>query len=1065
MDNNHQIPDNNDANTSDRDGTPRIQFDESQNKEMKEYQVQHNEKFSQKPLTRSSTGASSMDFDTKSVRSVLMHKMHLVKRRRQSVDNQDRPEGPPYHTMDLDTIAQLLKTDLEDGLSDNVIDERRAEYSFNEMEGEGGVNPVKLMAKQFMNIMVLILLIAMAVSFAFNDYIEGGVICAIMLLNAVVGFMQEYKAEKTMDSLRQMASPTSQVIRNGHQKTIATRELVPGDVVILKSGDVVGADCRVIESFNMNIDEALLTGESLPVDKIADVIPGEDVPLGDRVNMTYSSTVLTKGRGKAVVTAVGMQTEIGKIAKRLLDSGDSSKTPLQKSLDRMALVLLAIAIISVIIVFGSAKFVITNEVVLYAISTSISVIPEGLIAVVTLTQAFGVSSMAKSKALVRRLVALELLGSVTNVCSDKTGTLTQSKMVLTRLWRPSTGFYTVGGLGFDIEGEVKSETDGTIVTKENMDPGFQTMVNTAALCNMAELRKEKEEGGGWSGIGDPTEIALQVFAHKLNNGKPTLVKKDGPDSWKLVAEYPFDSSVKRMSVLCRAPDGSHVAFLKGATERVLESCVGMLMSDEGDVKPMSPQELEDMVLPKVETLARGGLRVLSLAMRRIKHSGEIAHDTFIRETVEREMIFVGLVGIYDPPRKESKLAVEECHLAGITVHMLTGDHIATATAIAREVSIVPATYGLEDDPELYQRIKETAAPHLGDGKENLVMSAQSFDKLTVEEIDALPDLPLVIARCSPDTKVKMIEALHRRKRIAGMTGDGVNDSPSLKEADIGIAMGENGSDVAKQAADIVLVDDNFATIVKAVEEGRRVFSNISRFVVHMVSGNVAELTPLLLGLAFRDSTGTSVFPMTPIQILFNNILTSSPPAMSLGLEPIHDNQMLEPPRTEKEGLFRKSNLMDIMFYGIVIGLICLCNFVVVMYGWGTGNFGNDCNHGYNTSCEEVFRARGALFATLTILVLLHGFTCRDLINSTWSIKALRGPQNKYLYYSTAFGFVLLIIALYVPGLNTQVFKHRGISWEWGMTVASVIVYIAIVEAYKWAKRMFIRRTARKAKTD
>ncbi|KAI9470000.1 MAG: potassium/sodium efflux P-type ATPase [Benjaminiella poitrasii] len=1020
---------------------------------MKEYQIQYNEKYAQKPLTRQSTGQSSADFDTKSVRSVLMHKMNLIKRRRKSIDDSERIEGPPYHTMDLDTVTQLLKSDLDDGLSESVIDERRSESGFNEMEGEGGVSPIKILIKQFLNIMVLILLIAMVVSFVFKDYIEGGVICAIMILNAAVGFMQEFKAEKTMDSLRQMASPTSQVIRNGHQKTIPTRELVPGDVIILKTGDVVGADCRIIESFNMDVDEALLTGESLPVNKVPEAIQGEDVPLGDRVNMSYSSTVLTKGRGKAIVTAVGMQTEIGKIAKRLLDSGDNSKTPLQKSLDRMALVLLGIAIISLIIVFAASKFNITNEVVLYAISTSISVIPEGLVAVVTLTQAFGVYGMAKSKALVRRLAALELLGAVTNVCSDKTGTLTQSKMVLTRLWRPSTGYYSVSGIGFTIEGDVTAESDGTIVTKETMDDGFRNMVNAAALCNMSEVRKDKKTDE-WSGMGDPTEIALQVFAHKLQNGKPALVNKENNDGWRLVAEYPFDSSIKRMTILCNSPDGSNIAFLKGATERVLSCCVGMQMSDAGDIQAMSPEELQEIVLPRVDSLARGGLRVLSLAMRRIKNDGPIHSDTFIREQVEQEMIFLGLVGIYDPPRLESKLAVEQCHQAGITVHMLTGDHIATATAIAREVSIVPATYGLEDSDELYHKAKESAQPHIGDGRENLVMTAQRFDKLTEEEIDALPELPLVIARCSPDTKVKMIEALHRRKRIAGMTGDGVNDSPSLKEADIGIAMGENGSDVAKQAADIVLVDDNFATIVKAIEEGRRVFGNIARFVVHMVSGNVSELVPLLIGLVFIDASGHSVFPMSPIQILFNNILTSSPPAMSLGLEPIHGDQMLQPPRSKKDGLFSRSNLIDIIFYGFSIGIICICNFIIVLYAWGTGDLGVDCNGEYNDTCEQVFRARGALFATLTVIVLLHGFTCRDLRNPTWTWKALRGPQNKYLYYSTLFGLVLLVIVLYVPGLNTKVFKHRPISWEWGMTVASIFLYILVAESYKWVKRRF-----------
>ncbi|KAI8082721.1 potassium/sodium efflux P-type ATPase [Halteromyces radiatus] len=1031
----------------------------------------NNEKISQKPLTRSSTGQSSGSFDTKSVRSVVMKRMKLVKRfkKKKKLNNamdeqEDRVEGPPYHTMDLTTVAELLKTDLEDGLSDQDIEQRRAESGYNEMEGEGGVNPFQLLLKQFLNVMVLILLIAMVVSFVFKDWIEGGVICAIMFLNAGVGFAQEFKAEKTMDSLRQMASPTSVVVRNGHQKTIGTRELVPGDIIILKSGDVVGADCRIVEAFNMDIDEALLTGESLPVNKMTEQIEGEEVPLGDRVNMTYSSTVLTKGRGKALVTAIGMQTEIGRIAKRLLDSGDNQKTPLQKSLDRMAWALLAVAILSVIIVFACARFHINDDVILYAISTAISVIPEGLVAVVTLTQAFGVHSMAKRKALVRRLAALELLGAVTNICSDKTGTLTQSKMVLTRLWRPDSGFFSISGLGFDIKGDMIRENDDKMMDPADLSNGLRYMTTTAALCNMSEIRKNKTTGE-WNGIGDPTEVALQVFAYKMNMGKPSLTKPskdrnniigDGVGSnsneqqqvWKLVAEYPFDSTIKRMSTIAKSPEGNYIGYLKGATERVLQCCVGYYQ-ENGDIKSANPQELEDLVLPQVDTLASGGLRVLSLAMRKMKAEGEVTGDTFTREDVEQDMIFLGLVGIYDPPREESKYAVESCHQAGITVHMLTGDHIATATAIAREVRIIPEDYGLKKDTNGHQTI-ETA---------ELVMSAQKFDKLTEEEIDRLTELPLVIARCSPDTKVKMIEALHRRKKIAAMTGDGVNDSPSLKESDIGIAMGEAGSDVAKQAADIVLVDDNFSTIVSAIQEGRRVFSNISRFVVHMVSANVSEVTPLLIGLAFKDTMGNLVFPMSPIQILFNNILTSSPPAMSLGLEPIHADAMTTPPRTSKQSLFCLSNLMDILYYGFMIGLICFCNFIVVIWGGADGyaSLGIDCNKEYDEGCRTVYQARGALFATLTVLNLLHGFTCRDLIHSTWSFKALRGPQNFYLYGSFLFGLVLLVIVLYVPVLNTSVFKHEGITWEWGMTAASVLAYIALAELWKALKRKFYHK--------
>ncbi|KAI9314025.1 potassium/sodium efflux P-type ATPase [Dichotomocladium elegans] len=1006
----------------------------------KEKQQQH-ATIKQKPLRRMSTSHSSISFDTRSVRSVLMKRMNLVKRRRKKkLREMERVEGPPYHTMELDTVAKLLKSDLEEGLNESEIEQRRQECGHNEMEGEGGVNPFKLLLKQFFNIMVLILLIAMIVSFVFKDWVEAGVIGVIMLLNAGVGFAQEFKAEKTMDSLRQMASPTSQVVRNGQSKTVPTRELVPGDIILLKAGDVVGADSRVIESFNMDVDEALLTGESVPVSKVSDTLDAADVPLGDRVNMCYSSTVLTKGRGKAVVTGIGMQTEIGKIALRLLSSSEGNrKTPLQKSLDRMALYLLGIAILAVIIVFAVAKFHIEDSQILYAISTAISVIPEALVAVVTLTQAFGVHGMAKANALVRKISALELLGAVTNVCSDKTGTLTQSKMVLTRFWRPDDGFYKVGGLGFSVEGEIINESAKSLVTRDTFGQGLTNMVLAAALCNMSEIHKDKETGE-WHSVGDPTEVALQVFAHKAGMGKPSLTKSTEDHRWTLIAEYPFDSSIKRMSVLAQSPDGGYYAFIKGATERVLPTCVGAHMAD-GD-RPMSQAELEALALPQVEELAKGGLRVLSLAMRKIKSEGAVTSETYEREAIEEDMIFLGLVGIYDPPRAESKHAVGECHKAGITVHMLTGDHIATATAIAREVSIVPEDFGLVENKY----------------PSDLVMVATKFDKLSEEAIDAMPQLPLVIARCSPDTKVKMIEALHRRKRITGMTGDGVNDSPSLKESDIGIAMGQNGSDVAKQAADIVLVDDNFATIVKAIEEGRRVFANISRFVVHMVSGNVAEVVPLLIGLAFKDKTGTSVFLMTPIQILFNNILTSSPPAMSLGLEPVHPDQMLVPPRSTDEGLFSRSNVADLMFYGWMMGIICLLNFIVVVYGYGDGNLGDNCNRVYSDSCDIVFRARGAVFTALTIMILLHGFTCRDLINPIWTWKAwIKRKQNWYLIYSVAICFVLLVIVLYVPVLNTVVFKHKGITWEWGMVAVSCMLYMALSEAWKFVKRRRYRK--------
>ncbi|KAI7852428.1 potassium/sodium efflux P-type ATPase [Circinella umbellata] len=980
----------------------------------------------QKPLTRSSTLQSTAT-DVKSVRSVLMHKMGLIKRKKV-----ERVEGPPYHTMDLDTVCQLLKSDLENGIHDNETETRRTDTGFNELQGSGGINPVKLFIKQFINLLVMILLIAAIVSFVYRDWVEAGVITFIMFLNAVIGFLQEYNAEKTMESLRKMASPTSLVIRSGHEKHIPTRELIPGDIIILKSGDVIGADCRVIESFNMDVDEALLTGESVPVNKVTDTLSTADVPLGDRINMGYSSTTLAKGRGKAMVTAIGMDTEIGKIAQRLMDSDDNARTPLQRSIDHLAMVLFAFAVVVVIVIFATSKFQIGDQEILYAISTAIAAVPEGLLAVLTLTQAFGVNAMAKSNALVRRLVSLELLGSVTNICSDKTGTLTQSKMVLTRFWLPKTGFHSITGLGFETEGKASNEETGEAL--DISDSHVKRFIQTAALCNMSEVRRDEE--GEVSVMGDPTEIAMQVFAHKLDMGKPTLEAKDG---WKLIAEYPFDSSIKRMSVLTRASDGSYIAFGKGATERVLPSCVGIQNGNE--IEYMSVDRMQELILPQVETLARGGLRVLTLTMRAIKFDGPVNHETFKREQIEEQMIFLGLVGIYDPPRVESKMAVEKCHKAGVLVHMLTGDHIATATAIAREVSIIPPDYDLQD-------VKET-------GKKELVMSAQKFDKLTEEQIDGLPELPLVIARCSPETKVKMIEALHRRKKISAMTGDGVNDSPSLKESDVGIAMGETGSDVAKQASDIILVDDNFATIVSAIEEGRRVFSNISRFCVHLITANVGLAVLLIAGLGFQDSSGMSVFPMTPLQILFTNCLTSTPPAIGLGLEPANPLQMTAPPRRREHGLFRAANLCDIFYYGFVVGIIGICNFAAVVYGYGGGDLGEDCNKNYNETCDIVFRARGALFTSACFVILLHSFTCRDLRNPVWVPSSFTCKQNWYLYYGAVFTITLLIITLYVPVLAEIVFKQHPITWEWGMVAASCVAYCILAEIYKFFKRMIV----------
>ncbi|KAI9596567.1 hypothetical protein BDF19DRAFT_394346 [Syncephalis fuscata] len=1070
-----------------------------------------------------------------------------VKKKPQTSQSAEPAPVTTYHTIEPSRVAEVLRTDLEEGLTvANANHRLLSEYGPNELKGSGGVSAWKVLLHQFMNALVFVLVIAMGVAFAARDYIEGGVIAAIIIFNALIGFMQEFKAEKTMDSLRRMSSPTARVLRDGRIAYLPTREVVPGDVILFELGDIISADCRLFEVVNLEVDEALLTGESLPVAKDPAVIPNPNEGIGDRINMVYSSTLVTKGRGKGIAVHTGMGTEIGKIAKRLTESTNSQRTPLQKSLDRLAYILFGCAIILALVVFGVNKFNVTPDILIYAISLAIAVIPEGMVAVVTLSMAIGVRSMAKNKAIVRQLSALEALGSVTNICSDKTGTLTQSKMVLTRFYAPSDGYFSVTGTGIEPVGEIlmegrpdlegveehENESNDTIDAVEEdadnqgegenpMDPQrvewsqmtlpVQLLVECAALCNVANLRRNKK--GEWEGLGDPTEIALQVFATKLKHGRQNLTANDNPThNFKLLYEHPFDSSVKRMSSVYRVPvestdgttrplAGKTVAFLKGASERVAERCT-RLVDKHGKSWPVPGSAVWDWIQPVVEDMASDGLRVLGLAYREIDPEDCNPSVLDDREQVDQEMTLLGLVGIYDPPRAESLSSVKRCHRAGITVHMLTGDHPSTATAIAKEVGILQwsgegPVFAVAGSKRRHHRrwrrrrllLKKRWATLTGNtttqtitiespitsrnGKGDmssqsrpesvvvdtaeLTMPASQFDVLSDEELKEINELPLVVARCSPDTKVKMIGALHARKRVVAMTGDGVNDSPSLKIADIGIAMGLGGSDVAKQASDIVLTDDNFSTIVRAIAEGRRIFANIQKFVLHLMSANVAEVIALVIGLIFSDNEGVSVYPMSPLQILFLNMITSSPPAMALGVEPATKDIMLRPPRRIGTGLFSPEIICDIMYYGVWMGALTLSNFVLVIYGFGDGQLGNDCNHVFSNACELVFKARGTGYATLTLLILAHGFNCRTLRTPQWTPRNIRRlSKSKPLLLSVLLGILLLFPALYIPVINTEVFKHTSLTWEWALVLIALVIFILISELYRWAKRRLLQ---------
>ena len=678
----------------------------------------------------------------------------------------------------------------------------------------------------------------------------------------------------------------------------------------------------------------------------------------------------------------------------------------------------------------------------------------------------GMTQMRKRKVIVRQLSALEALGGVTNICSDKTGTLTQGQMITRKAWIPSVGTYTVegseeafnptkGSVTLTKEssesGEFQEKTD-TNTEIENVanngevqkDLGFETkaFLHCTALCNLASIRYDKEKST-WHAVGDPTEIALQVFAGRFGYGNEELRTK----GWKQLAEHPFDSTIKRMSVVHEEPiTRQNIILAKGAVERILELCT---TAGLGDDEETLTNPIKEATLAQVTNLASQGLRVLALAQRRLPSADNFDPAT-PRSDIEKDLNLLGLVGIYDPPRSSSLSAVRDCHSAGIKVHMLTGDHPSTASAIAKEVGILPSSY---IPPPTNQ----------SGSKDPLVQTASSFDSLSDSEIDAMPTLPLVIARCAPSTKTRMIAALHRRRAFAAMTGDGVNDAPSLQAADVGIAMGMAGSDVAKGASDIVLTDDNFASIVAAIEEGRRMFDNIQRFVLHLLSSNVAEVILLIVGLAFQDESGFSVFPLSPLQILWINMLTSSFPAFGLGKEKASWDVMKRPPHDTKKGVFTWEIIVDTFVYGTIMGTLTLLTFVIVVYGVGTGDLGIDCNQRASSSCDTVFRARAAVFAELTWLILIVAWEIKSLRRSLFSLSPFterHGPmqvvrdlyENRFLFFAVVIGAASVFPAVYIPGLNTKVFKHGGIGWEWALAVGAVVVFVAGVEAWKLIKR-------------
>lgn len=899
-------------------------------------------------------------------------------------------------------------------------------------------------------------------------------------------------------------------------------------------GDTVPADLRLFEAMNLSCDEQSLTGEAAPVEKTTAndlVVPDtgkaatseHELGIGDRTNIAYATTIVRKGRGRGIVIATGMETEVGKIAasttkkqrkpgrsmnwkkygksapvkggfKRTYDFlgrflGLTVGTPLQKRLSKLAYALFFFALLLAIIVFGVNRFRIPNEVIIYAVSTGIAMIPESLVAVLTITMVVATTVMRKANVVVRDLSALEALGGVTNICSDKTGTLTQGAMIVRKVWLPLSNIYTVQdsedpnnptigkvtyhnvpldapeepkegrdfdqersapALKFDVPPEKLDRKTAGDSDEEVGEPSqdLVAFLLAASLCNLATVRCDQQK---WQTTGEPTEIALQVFSHRFNVRKKELETH----GWSQIAEFPFDSSIKRMSVVYNAPENNpyHVSstdsmvYTKGAVERVLDLCSTV---GTGDIQEPLTDDLKTKILKQMDELASQGLRVLAVASKQwdghfaASSNTDTVNDNAVRDSVERDLTLLGLAGIYDPPRRETTPAIAECSTAGIKVHMLTGDHPATATAIAKEVGIIPRNLSI---------LPASMA-------DSVVLKATDFDKLTEEEIDALDELPLVVARCAPDTKTRMIEALRRRGAFMAMTGDGVNDAPSLSNADVGIAMG-SGSDVAKSAAKIVLTDDKFNSIVAAIREGRRMFDNIQKFVLHLLTTNVGEVILLILGLAFQDASGYSVFPISPLEIIWINMITSSFPAFGLGREKASADVMRKPPQAR--GIFTWQVLADMAVYGVFMGVFCLATFVIVIYGANDGNLGVDCNKTYSEACLPVFRARAAVFAEITWLILICAWEFKHLRRSMFALNPEKqGPlqfcrdiyENRFLFWAVFIGAMSVFITVNIPVVNTQFFKHAPITWEWGLVVGFTVLYVAGMEAWKAIKRAY-----------
>lgn len=896
----------------------------------------------------------------------------------------------PWHSLSCKETEEFLHTS-EEGLSDAEAAKRLEQYGKNNLRQKKPKSIAKMIWEQITDVMVLILIAAAIFSFVMSFFEDGEglaeciVILVVIVLNATIGVVQEKKAANALEALKNMTAPTARVLREGEESVVPASELVPGDIVYLEDGCIVPADIRIIQDSNLKVQEAALTGESVPSEKDGPTVLPEDAPLGDRINMAYSSSVVMYGNATGIVVGTGMNTEVGKIAN-LLDEQDETDTPMKRKLNSVGKTLSLVGLIVCVVIFaiglirdGWAAWV---NYVFIAISLAISIIPEGLPATSTIIMALGVQRMAKKNALVKSLPAVETLGSATVVCCDKTGTLTLNKMTVTHL---AVGDDFLQGVTTKVE-DVSKKYDRSV---------YQDLLSGAALC----INAKKDPDNPGNILGDPTEGALVYLAEKFG-----IDCEEYEDAHPRAFEQPFDSDRKRMSVLNRM-EGELTVYTKGAVDEMLPLCTKYRTKD--GVREMTEADREQ-ILKVCNGMSAEALRVLGFAVRSVS---EVPEDESC--DLESDLTFVGVVGMIDPPRKEVIQAVETCHTAGIRVVMITGDHKVTAMAIAKQLHI------------------------FRDG--NTVISGQELDEMTDEQLDEAVKTCVVFARVSPSDKLRIIQSLKRTGEVAAMTGDGVNDSPALKEADIGVAMGITGTDVAKDAADVILLDDNFTTIEYAIREGRRVYRNIQKVIQFLVAGNIAEILILLLAVVFGWQ-----MPILAVHILLINLATDSLPAVALGVDPASANIMKHKP-IKSGTLFEKGMIYRIVLHGLFISAAALAAYWIGML----------MSHGKGLSEDDVHNmAMTMTFIVLSVSQLSHALNQRSNTDSIFK----RGQgHNKFLLIALLASAAIVALVVFVPPLMS-LFDLVYIGWtEWLICIGLSLFPLVAVEVSKIFIRLYQKK--------